>query len=163
MYMYCTLSLSPSSPSLQFVPNEEFLQILFKCIQEISQHLRVALAPPYNLHIPMIKALLEMTMQIRISHSHQNVIALLQKVRQHMLNMQGTKCTVCIRTELHQNSYHPQIVATCMHEWNVIHVAKIAKYGNRWPWLDSKLAMVQCKSTYCPIASYMYFHRRVGG
>ena len=116
VHVLYSLSLFPSPPSFQFVPNEEFLQILFKCIQEISQHLRVALAPPNNLHILMIKALLEMTMQIRISHSHQNVIALLQKVRQHMLNMQGTKCTVCIRTELHQNSYHPQIVATCMHE-----------------------------------------------
>ena len=72
-------SLHPSL-SLQFIPNEEFVQILLKCIQEISQHLRVALAPPNNSHILMMRALLEMTMHLRISQSHQNVITLLQKV-----------------------------------------------------------------------------------
>ena len=75
-----SLSLSLSLSLSQFVPNEEFLQILLKCIQEISQHLRVALAPPNNPHILMMRALLEMTMQLRISQSHQNVISLLQKV-----------------------------------------------------------------------------------
>ena len=79
-YSSLPLSLCPSPVSLQFIPNEEFLQILLKCIQEISQHLRVALAPPNNPHILMMRALLEMTMQLRISQSHQNVIALLQKV-----------------------------------------------------------------------------------
>ena len=64
----------------QFVPNEDFLQILLKCIQEISQHLRTALAPPNNPHILMMRSLLEMTMQLRITQNHQNVIALLQKV-----------------------------------------------------------------------------------
>ena len=62
------------------MPNEEFLQILMKCIQEIGQQLRVALAPPNNTHIAMMRSLLEMTMQLRITQNHMNVLALLQKV-----------------------------------------------------------------------------------
>lgn len=62
------------------MPNEEFLQILMKCIQEIGQQLRVALAPPNNTHIVMMRSLLEMTMQLRITQNHMNVLALLQKV-----------------------------------------------------------------------------------
>ena len=51
-----------------------------KCIQEISQHVRVALASPNNPHIAMMRSLLEMTMQLRITQNHINVLALLQKV-----------------------------------------------------------------------------------
>ena len=65
---------------LQFIANEEFLQILMKCIQEINQHLRVALAPPNNPHIVMMRSLLEMTMQLRIIQNHINILTLLQKV-----------------------------------------------------------------------------------
>jgi hypothetical protein len=64
---------------LQFTPNEEFLQILMKCIQEISHLLRVALAPPNNPHIAMMRSLLETTMQLRITQNHNSVLALLQK------------------------------------------------------------------------------------
>lgn len=68
------------SYKLQFLANEEFLQILMKCIQEISQQLRVALAPPNNPHIVTMRSLLEMTMQLRITQNHINVLTLLQKV-----------------------------------------------------------------------------------
>ena len=54
--------------------------VLLKCIQETSQHLRVALAPPNNPHILMMRALLEMTMQLRLSQNYATVLALLQKV-----------------------------------------------------------------------------------
>jgi len=56
------------------------MQILMKCINDISQQLRSALAPPNNPHILMMRALLEMAMTLRVSQSHQNVISLLQKV-----------------------------------------------------------------------------------
>lgn len=62
------------------MPNEEFIQILMKCIQEINQHLRMALAPHNNPHISMMRSLLDMTMQLRITQNHINVLALLQKV-----------------------------------------------------------------------------------
>lgn len=64
----------------QFVPNDDFNQILLKCVQEISQHLRVALAPPNNPHVGMMRSLLEITMQLRIAQNYANVVMLLQKV-----------------------------------------------------------------------------------
>ena len=77
-------SFSPSLP--QFVPNDDFNQILLKCVQEISQHLRVALAPPNNPHIGMMRSLLEITMQLRIAQNYTNVVMLLQKVYPILLN-----------------------------------------------------------------------------
>ena len=56
------------------------MAVLLKCIQEISQHLRVALAPPNNSHILMMRSLLEMTMQLRLAQNYVTVLALLQKV-----------------------------------------------------------------------------------
>ena len=64
----------------QFTPSEDFVAVLLKCIQEISQHLRIALAPPNNPHILMMRALLEMTMQLRLTQNYATVLALLQKV-----------------------------------------------------------------------------------
>ena len=57
-YSKYAISLPPSRPPSpnQFVPNKEFLQILLKCIQEISEHLRIVLVPPNNPHILMMRA-----------------------------------------------------------------------------------------------------------
>ena len=63
----------------QFTPSEDFVGVLLKCIQETSQHLRVALAPPNNPHILMMRTLLEMTMQLRLSQNYATVLALLQR------------------------------------------------------------------------------------
>ena len=77
---HCSDQSPPPPPPPQFVPNEDFNQILLKCVQEISQHLRVALAPPNNPHIGMMRSLLESTMQLRIAQNYANVVMLLQKV-----------------------------------------------------------------------------------
>ena len=71
---------SPFPHPAQFAPSEEFLQTLLKCIQEVSQHLRAALAPPNNPHILMMRSLLETTMQLRIAQNYTAVLSLLQKV-----------------------------------------------------------------------------------
>ena len=89
MYVYACELFAPQSYTCksfllsllpQFVPNDDFNQILLKCVQEISQHLRVALAPPNNPHIGMMRSLLEITMQLRIAQNYTNVVMLLQKV-----------------------------------------------------------------------------------
>ena len=64
----------------QFVPTEDFLTLLVKCIQDVSRHLSSALAPPSNPHVLMMRSLLEMVMQLRLAQSHLNIIGLLQKV-----------------------------------------------------------------------------------
>lgn len=83
----CLPGFLPTSTvaSSKFTPSEDFVAVLLKCIQEISQHLRIALAPPNNPHILMMRALLEMTMQLRLTQNYATVLALLQKALEGLL------------------------------------------------------------------------------
>ncbi|XP_065914765.1 CCR4-NOT transcription complex subunit 1-like isoform X2 [Dysidea avara] len=91
-FAICLPGFLPSAPSLsaagakeggfmrlEFVPTEEFLLLLDKCIREINQHLRSTLAPPNNMHVMKMNSLLELVMQLRITQSQLTALNLLQR------------------------------------------------------------------------------------
>lgn len=82
-----------------------------KCIQEISQHLRVALAPPNNPHIAMMRSLLEMTMQLRITQNHVNVLTLLQKV--DLIHAMHSLIIEFLFYDCHQITSYKALFVTC--------------------------------------------------
>ncbi|XP_064398380.1 CCR4-NOT transcription complex subunit 1-like [Halichondria panicea] len=79
-------STSSKEPAkTEFVPTEDFLALLVKCIQDVSRHLSSALAPPSNPHVLMMRSLLEMVMQLRLAQNYLNIIGLLQKALEGLL------------------------------------------------------------------------------